>query len=728
MTDDAPLCRLAELAGIESHYWDISGKRHDTSPMTAQRLLSAMGIACDNNHEITSSLNALEEKEWRRPLPPVTVMREDRLSHVPLHVSADTLLTTIEWHITQGDRSVKSGTITRHEIAVEGARSIDGREIQQLKLTLPALPPDYYYLHVDNIAGATPMSLIVAPSKCYLPPSIQVDRKLWGIAAQLYSVRSADDWGIGDFTDLRLLTQWSAAAGADVLGLNPLHALFPTVPENASPYSPNSRLFRNALYIDVTAVADFAACVEAHKRMASPAFKEALAAARDQSLVGYTNVSQLKFEILELLYATFRNSCLRSPANQRGWAFRHFQRESGRQLRNFALFQALCETFATNDWTQWPAGFRDPYSTEVKSFETESEDRLSFFAYVQWQADLQIGAAAMTATRAGMDIGLYGDVAVSVDPSGADHWGCQNIYASGARIGAPPDPFNDLGQEWGVVPMDPWRLRDNAYADFIALLRANMRHAGALRIDHVMGLQHLYWVPTGCAASTGAYVTYPFEDLLGILALESHRNHCLVIGEALGTVPDGFRPRMTDENILSYHVLYFENDGDRARPPADYPDMAAACASTHDLATLKGFWNGIDLDTRRDLGLYQSPDEYTQARDQRRHDKWRLLQALANEALLPEKIDIDRLDDVEFTDELASAIHAYLARSSACLLLVQLDDLAGEERQVNLPGTSSQYPNWRRRLTESLEAIATDPAIAATLRRISIERENSFRS
>lgn len=726
MKDDALLYRLAKLAGIESHYWDIAGNRHETSPVTVRRLLSAMGFACDNDNEIASSLTAMQEKEWRRLLPPVMVMREDRWSCVPLHLAAETSFSAIDWRIALEDRTVKSGTISRYDLTVEGSRSIDGCEVQRLMLPLPAVPPGYHQLDVNGIIGATPMSLIVAPSKCYLPASVLTGRKCWGIAAQLYSVKSAQDWGIGDFTVLSQLAQWAATVGADALGLNPLHALFPTLPENASPYSPNSRLFRNAIYIDVTAIADYAVCALARQRMASPAFREALAAARDKDLVDYTTVSRLKFEILELLYATFRDTCLSSTANERGQAFRRFQNECGHRLRNFVLFQALCEIFSTNDWTRWPSGFRDPLSAEVKSFEAENEDRLSFFEYVQWQADLQIAAAAAQADKTGMDIGLYGDVAVSVDPSGADHWGRQDIYASGARIGAPPDPFNDLGQEWGVVPMNPWRLRDDAYADFITLLRANMRHTGALRIDHVMGLQHLYWVPTGCAASTGAYVTYPFDDLLGILALESHRHRCLVVGEALGTVPEGFRPRMAQENILSYHVLYFENKGDRKRPPADYPDMAVACVSTHDLATLKGFWNGIDLDKRRDLGLYQSPEEDRRARDQRRHDKWLLLRALADDALLPGEIDINRPDDMEMTHELASAIHAYLARSSACLLMVQLDDIIGEEQQVNLPGTHSQYPNWRRRLTLSLDAIAEDPAIAAMLRRIAYEREKNI--
>ena len=725
MTDEDRLRRLADLAGIESHYWDIEGARHETSPDTARRLLSAMGFPADSTADLASSLAAVEEKEWRRVLPPVLIVRQGHHSPVPVHLPADAAPASIGWRVVLEDGGVRTGACALHEIATEARRPIDGRTVERLALPLSDLPPGYHEFRLENISGASPMPLIVAPPRCHLPPPIAEGGKCWGLSAQLYSVRSTHDWGAGDFSDLGRLAEWSAGLGADALGLNPLHALFPSSPENASPYSPNSRLFRNAINLDVTAIPDYPGCAEAHRRMESPAFKEALAAAQDAAFVDYSAVTRLKFELLELLYATFRDTCLASANDARADAFHRFQTEGGKQLHRFAQFQHLSEVFATNDWTQWPPPFRDPESEDTAAFSRDHAERVSFFAYIQWQADLQVAAAAKRAREAGMAVGLYGDVAVSVDPSGADHWSRQDVFAGGARIGAPPDPFNALGQEWGVVPMNPWRLRENAYADVIALLRANMRHAGALRIDHIMGLQHLYWIPTGCAASTGAYVTYPFEDLLGILALESHRNACLVVGEALGTVPEGFRPRMARENILSYHVLYFEAQHGRQRRPEDYPDMAAACVSTHDLATLRGFWHGTDLEARLRLGLYRSDEDGWRARDERKHDKWLLLRALAEEGMLPPGLDTDRLDDIDMTHALATAIHAYLARSSACLFMVQLDDLVGEEQQVNLPGTTSQYPNWRRRLSMSLEAIAADPALAGIARTISQERANA---
>jgi (1->4)-alpha-D-glucan 1-alpha-D-glucosylmutase len=727
MSDDERLRRLAGLAGVESHYWDIEGTRHETCPDTARRLLSALGFPADDDADLTSSLAALEEREWRSIVPPVMVLRQDQEPVVPVHLPIDAPPVTIAWRIILEDGTVRTGERPRRELALEERRSIQRRDAESLSLPVPRLPPGHHELWLDNVPGAPRMPLIVAPPRCYLPPQLAEGRKCWGLAAQLYTVRSALDWGVGDFTDLRLLAEWAAELGADALGLNPLHALFPSSPDNASPYSPSSRLFRNAIYLDITAIPDYANCVAMHQHTHTPAVTKALAAARSAPLVDYSTVSRLKFEALEQLYATFRDTCLAGDGDARTAAFLRFQSEGGQQLHQFALFQVLSEVFATNDWTQWRLPYRDPASEGVATFSRDHADRIAFFEYIQWQAELQLADAAKRATEAGMAIGLYGDVAVSVDPAGADHWSRQSIFAGAARIGAPPDPFNALGQEWGVVPMNPWTLREHAYADFIALLRANMRHVGALRIDHIMALQHSYWVPVGGAASAGAYVTYPFEDLIGILALESHRNACLVIGEALGTVPEGFRPRMALENILSYHVLYFEVEHDRQKRPAEYPVMAATCVSTHDLATLKGFWHGTDLEARRRLGLYRSPEEGSQAKDQRERDKWLLLRALAAEGMLPPGLDTDRLGDIDMTPALASAVHAYLARSSACLFMVQLDDLIGEEQQVNLPGTMSEYPNWRHRLSRSIELMIADPALRDMARTISRERVNVSR-
>jgi 4-alpha-glucanotransferase len=320
-----------------------------------------------------------------------------------------------------------------------------------------------------------------------------------------------------------------------------------------------------------------------------------------------------------------------------------------------------------------------------------------------------------------MSIGLYNDLAVGVDAAGADHWADQDLFLRDMSVGAPPDPFNEQGQNWGVVAFNPHRLRASGYAHFIALLRANMRGAGALRIDHAMGWQRLFLIPVGAHASEGAYIRFPLDDLVAIASLESQRNACVVIGEDLGTVPAGFRERIATADILSCRILYFEREGDRFRRPGEFPARAVVSAATHDLATLRGYWTAEDIAAKVRLGILRGNEE-RQSKEERVRDKHLLIQALVEEGLLRHGLD-PVSENAPWTPSLIDAIHVYLARSRSVLFMAQLDDLANEERQVNLPGSITDYPNWRRRLSRSLEEIAGDPAIAQTFAAVTRERE-----
>jgi (1->4)-alpha-D-glucan 1-alpha-D-glucosylmutase len=310
-----------------------------------------------------------------------------------------------------------------------------------------------------------------------------------------------------------------------------------------------------------------------------------------------------------------------------------------------------------------------------------------------------------------MAIGLYNDLAVSVDAASADHWSSRNSFAAELRVGAPPDPFNERGQEWGVVPFNPFHLREARYAHFIALLRANMRYAGALRIDHVMGWQRLFVIPSGAPPSSGAYIRFPLDEMLAIATLESQRNRCLLVGEDLGTVPAGFRERMAAANVLSCRVFYFERERDHFHRPNEYPALASVSAATHDLPTLRGFWKSDDIDAKSRLGIFQTAGEEAHARSARDSEKRLLLQALANEGLLPDGFSPADADHLDWSTDLAGAVHLYLARTPSKLLMVQLDDLADELHQANLPGSTTEYPNWRRRLSRGLEGLLNDPAV-----------------
>nr|WP_256476103.1 4-alpha-glucanotransferase [Siccirubricoccus soli] len=557
------------------------------------------------------------------------------------------------------------------------------------------------------------MSLVVTPGRCWLPEAPDRDGRLWGIAVQLYLLRSAQGWGIGDFSDLRRLVEVAAPRGAAVIGLNPLHALFPDDPEAASPYSPASRLLLNPLNIDVAALPELQDCPAAQALVASAEFRQRLDAARKVPLVDYTSVAALKLQVLRLLHAQFRQH---APAERRA-AFAAFQAERGEAWARSCLFLALRTHFAAQApelawWRRWPEGYRDPASPEVRRFTEDHAAEVEFQAWLQWVADTQLGTAAAAAQ--GMAIGLYRDLAVGADNGGAETWANQAAVISGLQVGAPPDYFNPAGQDWGLPPFHPRALRAEAYRSFIELIRANMRHAGGLRIDHVMALLHLFCIPAGHKPAEGAYIAYPIEDLIGILALESHRHRCLVVGEDLGTVPAGFRERMAAANILSYRILAFEQDASgRFHPPEAYPRLALAVLGSHDLPTLRGWWEGHDIALKRRHG--RLTEEQTAGQEETRaRDKANLLQLLRERGLLgagPPDIPA-----------LSRALHGFLGRSNALLAIANLDDMLDEPDQVNLPSTDREHPNWRRKLSVPVEALPGHPGFEAAVAALRAER------
>ena len=713
------LYQLADAAGIESQYWDIDGQLHQATPDTIRALLCALGHATDTEADVLSGLTMLDEQQWRAGLPPVIMAQENCQIDVPFRLPQDGSTRTMRLSVHLETGAIQAGECDLGVLRVEGTGNCGGSSTVLRRVKLPPLPVGYHEIRLEAGEEAT-TRLIVAPAHCYLPPKFTRGR-CWGLAAQLYALKSPNDWGIGDFGHLWTLIDRAAASDADAVGLNPLHALFLDKPEDASPYSPSSRLFRNPLYLEVTAIAEFAESDEARALVQAPETVRALQSVRTAAFVDYRAVAGVKIPVLECLYRAF-NANHASRADSRAASFRAFVERSGLNLDRFATFQALSEHFGTHDWSRWPTAYRDPQSALDSDLRRRHADRVQFFKYLQWQCEEQFSTAADLARQRGMAIGLYNDLAVSVAASSGDHWSHQDLFAGKARIGAPSDPFNEMGQEWGVVPLNPARLRANGYRHFSALLSANMRHSGALRIDHVMGWQRLFLIPAGAPPAAGAYVRYPIDDILAIAALESQRNRCMIIGEDLGTVPGGFRERMAAANILSCRIFYFERTHDRFRPPADYPALASVSAATHDLATLRGFWNSDDIVAKVHLGIFRSVDEEKRARSSRATERRQLLQALADEALLPDGLSPSNADHVVWTPELALAVHRYLAKTRSLLCMVQMDDLAGEAQQANLPGSTTQYPNWRRRLARTLEDLFADPMIQNETRAIAAER------
>jgi 4-alpha-glucanotransferase len=706
------LYRLAELAGIETRYWDIHGTLHEASPATIGALLAALGFAAQNELEVAASLSALEEEPWLRPLPACFVARADDEVRVPLRLP-ETSARFLRWTLRLESGETRTGDCDPQALPVEASGKGGELHIALRRLGLGKLGCGYHELRLADFADA-PCRLIVAPALCYLPPKF-VNRKSWGFAAQLYSLKAEGDWGIGDFAHLRELISEAAAHGADAVGLNPLHALFLNSPEEASPYFPNSRLFRNPLYLDIETIPEFAA---------SPTAR-AMANARpllwDGATVDYRAVAMAKRAVLEMLYREFKTRQTARP-DARGAALRAYIEREGGALENFVTFQMLSEHLGSHDWPRWPLAYRDLASPDVAEQKLRYGERLCFFRYLQWQCEEQFAEAADLARRAGMAIGLYNDLAVSVASSSADSWCHQDLFAGRLRVGAPPDPFNETGQEWGVVPLNPFRLAETGYGHFTALLRANMHHAGALRIDHVMGWQRLFLIPEGAKPAEGAYLRYPVAELAAIAALESQRARCLVIGEDLGTVPEGFRERMTAAGVLSCRILLFERDHNRFRTPGEYPAQACVAATTHDLATLRGFWECDDIAAKARLGLFKREGEEAEQRSARAAEKRMLLEALSQEGLLPQGPSPQDADQAPWSEALAAAVHAYLARAQSRLFLVQADDLALELHQVNLPGSSGEYPNWKRRLGVTLKYLLTRPEVQEEMAAIAAER------
>ena len=722
------LARLCAQHGIATFYHDIWGTRHDVPEAGLVALLAQFGVDASTPERAASSESQALAARWHECLAPAIAIGEGA-SPWQASVRLPASIRALGWRLSEEGGKVHEGTADVTALRQTARETVDDVDIVERVLDLGvALPAGYHRLQL--LEGDRPLGealVIAAPARCYCPEELADGRRVWGPAVQLYSLKSERNWGIGDFSDLgRLIEDW-AALGAGIIGLNPLHALFPPVPRHASPYSPSSRERLNVLYLDVEAIEDFRDCAPAQQLVRSAQFQARLANLRGTPLVDYDAVAAAKFEVLELLWTCFRAGEL-GGASQRWRAFREFQRRGGAALRRHALFEALHAEFHAADpskwgWQHWPPECRTSDEASIQRLASPRLERVEFREYLQWQAEQQLARLAERCEVLGMVPGLYLDLAVSVDRAGSDTWSNAGAYALETSVGAPPDEFNPKGQDWGLPPLRPDRLRADGYADLRRALVANMRDAGAIRIDHVMGLMRLFWIPRSAGAVQGGYVHYACDELLAIVALESHRNRCLVIGEDLGTVPDEARAGLTRIGVLSYRLLYFERGDDGAfRSAAHYPADALVAVSTHDLATLAGWWEGRDLRIRRELGLFPENSTYEKQLVDRAQERVRLMLALEHAGLLPGDTVVDSTGSQSLTAALAEAVHAFVAASPSRVMMVQLEDALGAIEQANLPGTTGEQPNWRRKLPETLERMRGSARVVALGKRMSASR------
>ena len=539
----------------------------------------------------------------------------------------------------------------------------DGRTLRCNGALPGDLPTGYHklrYLFDDSQS-----KLIVSPGVCYLPEHLRI----WGWAAQLYALRSAASWGMGDFADLRELGRWARREfDAGILLVNPLQATLPIVPQEPSPYFPGSRRYLNPLYLRIEEIPGAAEL--------KPDIQRWAAGGRElnrQDRIERDAVFKLKKEALCLLWANFSGDS----------RFERFCREKGEPLAQYAAFCALAEHHGCG-WRQWPDEYRDPKSPAVARFVRDHPDRVRFHQWVQWLLDKQLAKAAA-------EIALMQDLPIGVDPNGADAWIWQDVFAGAVAVGSPPDEYNSQGQNWGLPPFVPWKLRAAAYEPFIQTLRGALHRAGGLRIDHVMGLFRLFWIPQGADPVAGGYVRYPADDLLAILALESERAKAYIVGEDLGTIEESTRERLRATRVLSYRLLWFEEDS-----PAKYPELALAAVSTHDLPTIAGLWSGADLQAQEQLGLEPNREGASKIRER-----------LRSMASLSDKTPIE---------EVITRAYELLAQAPSAIVTATLEDALAQEERPNMPGKPED--SWCRALPESLEQLKTKALPQAIARRL----------
>ena len=713
MVEPTKLAKLADRVGILPVYHEISGDAHATSDATRMAILAAMGYEAQDEAAASRSLELLDGEARARPLPPVRVARPRaaRILRVALPQAA-------------GRRVGYSLELTHEDGAIERREGWLARRGGHGHLHLE-IPPTlgYHDVHLElDVAGTPParQRLIVSPGSCPRTKAILGSRRAFGLLANLYTLRGARNLGLGDLGDLTELLHSVAGSGTSFVGLNPLHAI-KARGWDVSPYRPVSRVFRNGLYLDIDAVPELAGCAPATDFLARNA--DAIAALRSSPKVDYDRVVPLKGAVVAELHREFRRRRESEPA--RAAAFADYCQRQGSALVDYATFVALDDHFRelpdpVHDWHRWPAEYRDPRHVAVDAFRRQHAEAVEREAWIQFELDRQLARAAATARRSGLRLGLYQDLAIGSAPDGSDPWGFADLFVGDMSIGAPPDPFAAEGQDWGLPPLHPLRMRETAHDYWVRVVRSALDHTRLLRIDHVMGLLRQFWVPRGGTGRDGAYVRFPVDDLMGILALEATRHGALVVGEDLGTVPEGFSAILARWGILSTRVLYFEQNDSGFKPARSYPRRALVTVNTHDLCPLQGWLGGNDLELRHRL-TGGSASDLERARSQRGKDVARLLERLRDDRLLPPP------PEGLARTEVSVAAHGFVARTPSLLAAASLDDLAGESEPVNLPGIGQdRHPSWSRRMASTTDAILrSDRArqiIAALGRHRRIER------
>ncbi len=703
---------LAIKAGFEIEWQDAHKQIQRVPEATLTVLLERLGLPCDTAAHLKHSTTTLEAELSGRKLPPLMTAEIDRAIALPM-------------------AAVKTGA--RYRIELESGAVIDGRFTSprgQTALLSPISEPGYHTLVINEQRT----TLAVSPARCYtiddawraLEPGAGKAPPMWGVAAQVYGLRRVGDGGVGDFTALATLAAETAQRGSHAVAISPMHAMFSAQPQKFSPYSPSSRLFLNIAHIDVAAVLGAEA---AQAAIETAGVADEFAELETLQLIDWPRVVKAKLAVLRALFAHF----IAQPNDTLHKDFAKFVKRGGRALEDHARFEALqAAQLKESDegyWRNWPDALRDPRSTAVSEFAAAHQDEVDFFLFAQWLAAKGLSHAQHVARDSGMAIGLIADLAVGCDSAGSHAWSYRDEMLQGVSVGAPPDLFNQAGQSWGLTTFSPRAMRTQGFSAFIDMLRAGFTLAGGIRIDHILGLRRLWLVPDGESAKNGAYLRYPLDDLLRLIALESWRHKAIVIGEDLGTVPPGFRERLKEHGLLGIRVLWFEQaeEGPGFKAPADWDHDVTATTTTHDLPTVTGWWVGEDIVWRSKIGQTAArsdgKDAVEVAQAERGEDRKLLWTAFQEAGVAAPDVDIP----VDITPQTAPVDEAlaFVASTPAPLVTYPLEDLLALAEMPNLPGSIDEHPNWRRRLAVPVTELFDDDSFVDRLLAVDQARQKS---
>ncbi|MDO5618638.1 4-alpha-glucanotransferase [Kocuria sp.] len=704
------LTELAAAYGVRTRYDGFDGGEVTVPQATLEAVLSALGADLTDEDTAQASLAAKQDESWQGVLPPVVVTTEGEPTTVALHIPVQE--SEPDAAMTEPDEAMPQPTVEilvgdqvvalSHSDTPAETRQVNGAAVHRVFLDLPTdLAPEWYTLRAVVDGDQYSTEVAVTPARLRTTDRLE-GRRRWGWAVQLYSVASNRSWGVGDINDLAALAAIGGQQGADYILVNPLHASEPVPPIEPSPYLPTTRRFFNPLYLRVADVREYAYLRPSDLEVVSTLAALERRKVLDADHIDRDGIYAAKLKSLELLYTVRR-----SP--QRQQQLEKFVRDGGTHLQDFALWCALREELGVEHelWATEAATPDGPYAAEARE---RLKDRVNFFVWLQWLLDNQLGAAQRAAQSAGMEIGVMHDLAVGVTKDGADAWTLHDVLAHGVSVGAPADMYNQQGQNWSQPPWHPQKLAQAGYKPWREMLRTIFRHAGGIRVDHVIGLFRLWWIPEGNKASDGAYVYYDHEAMVGILALEAQRAGVVVVGEDLGTVEPSAREFLSERGVLGTSVLWFEQEDGAPKDPSTYRVEAFASVGTHDLPPTAGFLEGIQVDLRADLGVLERPVEVERAEAQRQVSMY--LEAAAESGDLPSGRPLEELSDQEKIE----GLYRYLAQAPSLLHCVQLVDAVGEKRVQNQPGTSDEYPNWQIPLADDSGKVVLVEALQRSAR------------